>query len=192
MGAFEAAPRSLQPVWWQLMGARSRPSAQYEITSSAEALDWSASTPMLFLELRRHLGTMYRILDRGHGASCDCDAHTVVAGLTDSLSSLARTARAMGLTTYSSIALHVLEQLASAKRTGYMPIDVLGLMQDWVRLSTFYLAAPMRSVHAVELVEHLGNRRWERPVCRVQREALLHALQEETPRAIQSERRVCM
>ena len=76
----------------------------------------------------------------------------------------------------------MLEQLASAKRTGYVPIDARSLMHDWVRLSTFYLAAPMRSAHAVKLVEHMGNLRWERPVCRIQRQALLEGLQAETLR----------
>lgn len=142
---------------------------------------------MLFIELRRQLGTMYRLLDHGGDACVDSDAYTT-RGLCDSLSLLARSARSMGLTTYSSMALHVLEQLTSAQRTGYVTIDARRLMQDWVTLSTFFLAAPMRSTHAVELVEHMGNRRWERPVCRVQREALLNALQEETLRLALPER----
>jgi len=129
---------------------------------------------------------MYRTLDRGQGDGSS-DSRALAARLSDSLCALARSARAKGLTTYCSLALHVLEQLSSAKRTGYVPVDARSLLKDWVKLSAAYLAAPTNFARAAELIEHMGNLRWERPVCRIQRQALLSGLQVETVRRLMSE-----
>lgn len=103
----------------------------------------------------------------------------MAGGLSEALSALARTARTTGLTTYCSLTLHVLEQLTSTKRTGYVPCDARALLQDWVRLSWSYLIAPAKPAHAIDLIGHMGNLRWERPVCRIQRDSLLASLQVE-------------
>jgi len=141
---------------------------------------------MLFIELRRQLTTMYRILDGDNDADSS-DGKSLATRLSDSLCALARSARATGLTTYCSLTLHVLEQLASAKRTGYVPVDARSLVEDWVKLSAAYLSAPTNFARAADLIEHMGNLRWERPVCRIQRQALLAGLQVETFRRLMSD-----
>jgi len=140
---------------------------------------------MLFIELKKHLTTMYRTLDADHDGSAG-DTRSMAVRLNDSLCALARSARATGLTTYCSLALHVLEQLSTAKRTGYVPVDARSLVKDWVKLSADYLAAPMNYARASDLIEHMGNLRWERPVCRIQRQALLAGLQVETVSRLRS------
>lgn len=132
-----------------------------------------------FRELRRQLAATQRILERGQTGRGSNNLSLAV-GLSESVCLLARTARGIGLTSYCSLALHVLEQLATAKRTSYVPSDTRDLLQEWLRLSWLYLFSPATSAHAAELIGHMGNRRWERPVCRIQRDSLLESLQLET------------
>jgi len=137
----------------------------------------TTSTP--FRELRRHLAVTQRTLDRGQTGRASNNLSLAV-GLSESVCLIARTARRVGLTSYCSLALHVLEQLASAKRTSYVPSDTRDLLREWLRLSWSYLFAPATAAHAVELIGHMGDRRWDRPVCRIQRDSLLESLQQET------------
>lgn len=132
-----------------------------------------------FRELRRHLAAIHRILNHNCAGRGNINA-SIATRLGESLCALARAARAVGLTTYCSITLHVLEQFSSISRTRYVPRDAHELMLRWVSLSWLYLFAPANSVHAVELVAHMGNLRWERPVCRIQRDLLLESLRMET------------
>ncbi|WP_129782223.1 hypothetical protein [Peristeroidobacter soli] len=134
---------------------------------------------MPFRDLRRHLANIHRILDRVQPSRSGQDGTAIATGLSQSLSSLAKAARVQGLTTYCSLSLHVLEQLASARRTGYLPVDTRAVLHDWMRLSWTYLIAPANPAHAAELIEHMGSRRWERPVCHIQRQALLESLKME-------------
>jgi len=150
-------------------------SGKAQQTSSPADRRRAISTP--FRELRRHLATLQRILDRDHTSRGSNPS--MAAELSQSLRSLAKTARTSGLSTYCSVVLHVLEQLSAAKRTCYVPSYARDLLRDWVSLSWSYLLAPGNSWHAIELIGSMGNLRWERPVCRVQRDALLEGLQVE-------------
>jgi hypothetical protein len=158
-------------------------SRQKDSSGKSQHTDGSAdrrrALPVPFRELRRHLAAIHRILDRDQAALAGSKVPTA-AELSQSLCALARISRAIGLTTYCSLALHVLEQVSSAMRTRYVPIDMRDLLRDWVRLSWSYLLAPANPAHAIELTAHLGDLRWERAVCRVQRDALLESLQLET------------
>lgn len=127
-------------------------------------------------ELRRHLAAIQRLLDPGETGRSS-STPSMAESLCQSLCALARIARGTGLTTYCSLTLHVLEQLASAKRTRYVPADMRDLLRDWVRLSWLCLLSPPTPAHAIDLIAHMGQLRWERPVCRIQREALLESLQ---------------
>lgn len=92
------------------------------------------------------------------------------------LCTLARMSRECGLTTYCSIALHVLEQLSSARQTSYLSLSTKNLLVKWTALSHAYLRTPTDALVAMALIEHMGNLQWERPVCRTQRDALLQGL----------------
>lgn len=121
---------------------------------------------------------MRRLLEDLRGSGGNRPANTI-AKLCETTCVLARIAHASGLTTYRSVALHVLEQLSSAQRMGHVPVDLVELLCEWVRRSWVYLLAPADTALARTLIEHLGNLRWERPVCQVQRDALLESMQAE-------------
>lgn len=129
-------------------------------------------------ELRQHLASIRRLLEVLRMSSGNMPANTI-AKLCETTCSLAQVAQTSGLTTYRSIALHVLEQLSSAQRTRHVPFDLVDLLCEWVRRSWAYLLAPADATLATALVEHLGNLRWERPVGRVQRDALIESMQAE-------------
>lgn len=132
-----------------------------------------------FRELRPHLAAVHRILNRDYPGRGEISG-AIAIRLNEALCALARTARNVGLTTYCSLALHVLEQLSPGSRTRYLSNDARELVLEWARLSWLYLLAPANPVHAHELVTHMGNLRWERAVCRVQRDLLFESLQTET------------
>lgn len=132
-----------------------------------------------FCKLRQHFALLHRILGPKQTGRRIYRA-TMIASLSKALHLLARDARAAGLTTCCSLVLHVLEQLAPAKRTSYLSTTLHALIHEWVTLSCSFLLDPLNSARATEMIEHMGSRRWERPVCRFQRESLLESLRAET------------
>lgn len=136
--------------------------------------------------LRQQLAVMHGTLDRMRRSS---STENVPAPLGKMLCSIAQAARVSGMMSYCSITLHVLEQVYSAQRTRYVAVDMRELLCEWVRLSWAYLIAPEDRAVARELIEHMGNRRWERPVCRALREALLESMQAEALSSIAKPRR---
>lgn len=94
----------------------------------------------------------------------------------ESVIALAHTTRAAGLSTYCSVCLHVLEQLTTMIDANYVSLRVASVLHAWIILSRKYLREPGDLTTSVELIENLGDARWERPVGKVHREALLTGL----------------
>lgn len=136
-------------------------------------------TSSQFPKLRQHLELLHGILCPKHTGRRSSRA-SMVTSLSQTFCLLARDARAVGLTTYCSLSLHVLEQLAPVKRASYFPTGLQALIHEWVTLSRSFLLDPSSPTHAAELIGHMGNRCWERPVCRIQRRWLLESLRMET------------
>ena len=134
-----------------------------------------------FLKLRQHLELLLSILGPKQTARRRSHA-SLVTPLIQTICLLARDARAVGLTTFCSLSLHVLEQLAPAKRASYVPAGLQALIHEWATLSRSFLLDPSNPTHVAELIAHMGNCRWERPVCRIQRQWLLENLRMEALR----------
>jgi hypothetical protein len=94
----------------------------------------------------------------------------------ESMIALAHTTRAAGLSTYCSVCLHVLEQLTPMIEANYVSGRVASVLHAWIMLSRKYLREPKDLIASAELIENLGDSRWERPVGRAHREALLAGL----------------
>ena len=156
-----------------------RSGIQGALERDASAHDRNSPMACGLRQLRQHVAAVHRIFHHELASRSDADAF-IAARLKESLCALARTARTVGLTTYCSLTLHVLEQLSSAVRTRYVPRDFQALVFQWAHLSWLYLIAPTDPDHAANLVAHMGDRRWERRVCRLQRDQLLVSLRTET------------
>ena len=102
-----------------------------------------------------------------------------VQQICDGLVDLASAARLAGLSTFCSLTLHSLEQLRPVIHTNFASIRLIGVFRDWIDSSLKYLRNPCCSLSAHELIATLGDRRWERPVDKAHREALLGGLRQE-------------
>jgi hypothetical protein len=93
---------------------------------------------------------------------------------------LLRTRRVpLGFTPYCSLTLHVLEQLRRMIHDNHRSIETIDVSRMWIGLSGNYFHDPQYSANAATLVENLGDRRWERPVGKAHREALLVGLHDD-------------
>lgn len=125
----------------------------------------TSSVPLLHY-IRRTLASAHDSTDTG----------SVLCSLSTALSTLARRTRAARLLTFSSITLHVLEQVQPMARAAYLPQPMHYAMLTWINLSLAYLHKPASETRALALVEHLGHRDWERPIGRAHRDALFASL----------------